>query len=85
LDPDADDVGIVGQEDFVVIGKQTELLRIALAIGEDDGSLPASLLVGVEFAQVSDDLLARSRFRAGAFDQSEVSRLLPSLGAGVAT
>ena len=51
---DADDVGIIGQRDGVVVGKEAELLRLALAVVEDDGALPASFLVVVEFAEVGD-------------------------------
>ena len=37
----ADDVGVVGERDGVVIGEEAELLGIALAIVEDDRALPA--------------------------------------------
>jgi hypothetical protein len=49
---DADDVGIIRQRDRVVVGEETQLLGLALAVVEDDGALPASFLVVVEFAEV---------------------------------
>ena len=71
VDLDAHDAGIVGQRRRV-IGEQAQLLGVALAVVKDGGALPAALLIGVEFAQVSDDLLPRPGLGALALDQREV-------------
>ena len=84
VQPDAHDVRIVGQRYVVVIGKQTQLLGIALTIVKDDCALPAAFLIGIELAEMGDHPLARPRLGANALDQSEVSVFLASLGADVA-
>ena len=55
------------------------MLGVALAVVKDGGALPAALLIGVEFAQVSDDLLPRPGLGALALDQREVGVLRPRL------
>ena len=84
IDANADDVGIVGQRRQFVVGKQPQLLGVALAVVKDGRALPAALLVGVEFAQVGDDLLPRPGVGANAFDEGEVGVRLAVLGARVA-
>ena len=79
----AHDVGIVGQGDGVV-GKEAELLGLALAVMEDDGALPAALLVVIEFTEVGDDLLAGTGVGAHTLDQGIVGMLLAVFGPGVA-
>ena len=76
--------GSSGSGDGVVVGEQAQLLGVALAVVEDDGALPAAFLVGVEFAEVGDDVLARPGVGANALDQGEVGVLLAGLGADVA-
>ena len=80
VDADADDVGIVGQRRSFIIGKKSQLLGIALAVVKDDGALPAAFLVGIEFAQMGDDVLPRPGFGANAFDEGKVSVRLAVLG-----
>ena len=80
----ADDIGIIGQRDLLVVGKEAELLGIALAVVEDDGALPAAFLVVVEFAEIGDDVLPRPGLGAHALDQGVVGVGLAFLGAGVA-
>ena len=41
---DPDDIGIVGQEDVLVVGEETELTIFALLVVEHDGALPAPFL-----------------------------------------
>ena len=81
---DANDIRVVGQGHRVIVGKQAQLLSVALAIVEDDGALPTAFLVGVEFAEIGDDLLAWPGVGANALNQSEVGVLLAGLGADVA-
>jgi hypothetical protein len=69
---DADNVGVIGQGNVVVVGEEAELLRIAVAVVEDDGALPAAFLIVIEFAEVSDDALPRSGLGADAFDEGVV-------------
>lgn len=78
-----DDIGIVGEGDGIVIGEVAKLLRVALAVVKNDGALPAAFPVGVEFAEVGDELLARPRLGADALDESEVPVLRASLGTRV--
>ena len=80
----AHDIGIVGQGDVLVVGEEAELLGVALAVVKDDGALPASFLVVVEFAEVGDDVLARPGLGAHALDQGVVGVGLAVFGAGVA-
>ena len=75
----AHDVGVVGERDRV-IGEEAELLGIALAVVEDDRALPAAFLIGVEFAQVGNDVLAWPRLGADALDQGEVGVRRAGLG-----
>ena len=81
----ADDIGIVGQRNVVVVGKESELLGIALAVVKDDGALPAAFLIVIEFAQMSDDVLARPGVGAHALDEGIVGVRLAVLGAAVAS
>jgi hypothetical protein len=55
----------------------------SLAVVKDDRALPASFLVVVEFAEVCDDVLARSGFGAHALDQGIVGVRLAVFGPGV--
>ena len=80
---DPHDIGIIGQGDGLGIGEEAELPGIALAVVKDDGALPASFLVVVEFAEVGDDVLARPRLGAHALDQGVVGVGLAVFGAGV--
>ncbi len=68
----ADDIGIVGQGDVFVVGKEAELLGVALAVVKDDGALPASFLIVIEFAEVGDDALPGPGIGANALDESVV-------------
>ena len=79
------DVGISRERDRFVIGKKAELFGLALAVMEDNGTLPASLLVVVEFAEIGDDLLARPGVGAHALDQGIVGMLLAVFGLVVAS
>jgi hypothetical protein len=54
------DLGIVGQRNTLIIGEQTQLLRIAVTVIEDDGALPAAFLIAVQLTEVGDDLLTRA-------------------------
>lgn len=60
------------------------MLGVALAIVEDNGALPAGFLVGIEFAEVGDDLLARPGIGADTLDERKVGVLFAGLGANVA-
>ena len=77
------DTRIIGQGDGFGIREETELPVFSLAVVKDDGALPASFLVVVEFAEVGDDVLARSGFGAHAFDQGVVGVRLTVFGPGV--
>jgi hypothetical protein len=68
-------VGVVWQGGVVVVGNQTELLGLTLAVMENDGALPTASLVVVEFAEVGDHLLAGSGVGANALDQGIVGVL----------
>ena len=81
---DAHAVGVVRQRHRVIIGKQPQLLGLALAVVKDHGALPAAFLIRVEFAEMRDDLLPRPGVRAHAFDEREVGVLLAGFGANVA-
>ena len=61
------------------------MLGITLAVVEDDGALPATLLVVVEFAEVGDDVLSRPGLGAHALDQGVVGVGLAVFGPGVAS
>ena len=65
-------VGAVGQGDMFVLGKETELLGVSLAVVKNDGALPAPFLIVIQFAQVSDDALPRPGICANALDESVV-------------
>ena len=84
VEADPHDVGIIGQGDGLGIGEEAELPVFPLAVVKDDGALPASFLVVVEFAEVGDDVLARPGVGAHALDQGVVGVRLAVLGAGVA-
>jgi hypothetical protein len=75
----------MGLGESLVVGKETEFLRLALAVVEDDGALPASFLVVIEFAEVGDDVLSRPGVRADALDEREIDVGLPVLGAAIAS
>jgi hypothetical protein len=79
------DTRIIGQGDGFGIREETELPVFSLAAVKDDGALPASFLVVVEFAEVSADVLARSGFGAHALDQGIVGVRLTVFGPGVST
>ena len=79
VDMDAHHAGVVGRRRRIV-GEQTQLLGVALAVVKDGGALPAALLIGVEFAQVSDDLLPRPGLGATNLDQREVAVCPAALG-----
>ena len=81
--PDAHDVGIIWNRDLIVIGEEAELLRIALAVVDDHGALPAMLLVVVQFAEIGDDMLPRPGLGARALDQGVVGVGLAVLVASV--
>ena len=81
---DADDVRIVGQRHVVVVDKQGELPRLALAVVEDERALPAPFLVVIEFTEIRDDVLPRSGLGANAFDEGVVGVLFAVLGPSVA-
>jgi hypothetical protein len=68
--PDANDVGIVWNRNLIVIGEETELLRIALAVVDDHGALPATLVIVVQFTEIGDDVLPRPSLGARALDQA---------------
>src|SRR5207245_9099957 len=55
------DIGIIGQGCGLDIGEEAELPAFPLSVVKDDGALPASFLVVVEFAEVGDDVLPRPR------------------------
>ena len=57
---------------------------IALAVVDDDGALPAFLLVVVELAEIGDDVLTRPGIGADALDEGVVGVGLAIFGAGVA-
>ena len=78
-------VGIIRDWDLVILGEEAELLVVPLAIVDADGALPASLLVVVEFAEISDDVLPRSGFGAYALDEGVVSMSLAVFSPGVAS
>jgi polyhydroxyalkanoate synthase len=80
---DLHDLGIIGQRDGLGIGEEAELAFFALSVVKDDGALPASFLVLVEFPQIGDDVLARPRLGAHALDQSVVGVRLAVFGPGV--
>jgi hypothetical protein len=66
------------------VGKETELLGLALAVVEDNGALPAALLVVVNFAKVGEHLLAGTGGGTNALDQGIVGVLLAVFGPSVA-
>ena len=81
---DAHHIGAIGNGDLIIVGKEAKLLRIALAVVDDYGPLPAALLVMVQFAEIGNDVLTRSSLSAKAFDQGVVAMGLAVLVAGVA-
>src|SRR5208283_845058 len=81
---DAYDVGIVGCGDLIVVGEEAELPGITLAIVDDHGALPATLLVVVELTEVGDDLLPGPGRGTHALDQGIVGVGLAVFGPGVA-
>ena len=76
--------GSSGVETCSSSGKRRSCWGPRLAVVEDDGALPATLLVVVEFAEVGDDVLTRPGLGADAFDEGVVGVGLAVLGAGVA-
>ena len=60
---DAHDIGVIGERDRVVLGKEAQLSGLPLSVVEDDGALPTSFLVVVEFPEIGNDLLARPGVR----------------------
>src|SRR5512135_1242288 len=76
-------LGIIGQGYGLGIGEEAELPVFALSVVKDDGALPASFLVVVEFAEVGDDVLSGPRLGAHALDQSVVGVRLPVFGPSV--
>ena len=85
LETNADDIGIVGQGDVFVFGEEPELLGVALAVVKDDGALPAAFLIVIEFAEMSDDALARPGIGANALDESIVGVGLALFGPLIAS
>ena len=83
VEADLHDIGIIGQGDGLGIGEEAELPVFPLAVVKDDGALPASFLVVVEFAEVGDDVLARPGLGAHALDQGVVGVRLAVFGPGV--
>jgi hypothetical protein len=69
-------MGIVGKRNRSVLGKEMERACFALAIVKDDGPLPTSFLIVVEFTEMSDDALARTGVGAETFDKGVVGELL---------
>ena len=59
-----------------IVGKEAELLGVALAVVKDDGALPALFLIVIQLAQVSDDALPRPGLGANAFDEGIVVSFL---------
>jgi hypothetical protein len=82
---DAHEVGIIGKGRGLGVGEEPQLLVFALPVVKDHGALPASFLIMVEFAEVGDDLLARSGLGAHALDQAVVGVRLAVFGPSVAT
>jgi hypothetical protein len=78
-------VGIIGQSDVLVFGEEPQLLGVALAVVENDGTLPTAFLIVIEFAEVSDDSLPRSGIGAYALDESIVSMGLALFGPLIAS
>jgi hypothetical protein len=70
---------------MVVVGEEAQLLGLSLAVVEGDGALPASLLVGIEFAEVSDDALAWTGLSADRFDKGEIGKGLTGHGPAIAS
>jgi len=85
LDGDANDVRIVGEGEKVIVGKKPRLLSIALAVVEHDGALPAAFLIVIEFAEMSDNVLARSGVGANGLYQGVVGVRLAVLGTAIAS
>src|SRR5271157_6606846 len=56
---DAHDIGVIWNRNSIVIWEEAELLGIALAVVDDHGALPTTLLVVVQFAEVGNHVLAR--------------------------
>ena len=69
---DANHIGIVGCRNPIVVGEEAKLPGVSLAVVDDHGALPATLLVMVELAEVGDDVLAGSRLGAHALDQGVI-------------
>ena len=60
-------------------------MSIALAVVKDDGALPASFLIVIEFAEMSDDALPRPGIGADALDERVVGMGLALLGPLIAS
>src|SRR6266511_1546604 len=80
----ADHIGISGQRNLVIVGKESELLGIPLTIVKGDRALPAAFLVVIEFTQMSDDVLPWSSGGADTFDEGVVEVFLTILCSAVA-
>jgi hypothetical protein len=82
---DAHDVGIIGKGRGLGVGEEPQLLGFALPVVKEHGALPASLQILIEFAEVGDDVLARSGLGAHALDQGVVGVGLAVFGPRGAT
>src|SRR5437867_13363007 len=66
-----------------IVGKEAQLSAITLAVVKDHRALPAVLLIVVQLAEVSDDVLAWPGIRPHTLDKSVVGVRLAILGSCV--